>query len=96
MNLLFASNAFDGQVYAIDPSDGAELYDFSTNDSGSGSAYIFKRSGTSWAQQAKVTAADAAAEDVFGGAVAINGDYAIVGAVYEVAPGTGLPTCILT
>ncbi len=46
----------------------------------SGSAYIFVRSGTSWSQQAKLTASDAAAGDNFGDRVSISGDYAIVSA----------------
>ena len=48
----------------------------------SGSAYVFVRSGTNWAQQAKLTASDAAIGDKFGWAVAISGDTAVVGA-YE-------------
>ncbi len=47
---------------------------------GSGSAYIFKRDGTAWTEQAKITASDAAANDIFGTSVAISGDYAVVGA----------------
>ena len=47
---------------------------------GSGSAYIFVRSGTNWTQQAKLTASDAAEGDHFGTSVSISGDYAIVGA----------------
>jgi hypothetical protein len=50
------------------------------DDSGKGSAYIFKRDGTSWSQQAKLTASDGAADDLFGYSVSISGDYAIVGA----------------
>ncbi|MBU1941896.1 MAG: FG-GAP repeat protein, partial [Candidatus Thermoplasmatota archaeon] len=52
------------------------------DDSGanSGSAYIFYRTGTIWSQQAKLTAADAATGDQFGKSVAIDGEYAIVGA----------------
>ncbi|MHC4144595.1 MAG: C10 family peptidase [Planctomycetota bacterium] len=46
----------------------------------SGSAYIFRREGTNWGQQAKLTAFDCAYDDHFGGAVAIDGDYAIIGA----------------
>jgi FG-GAP repeat/Bacterial TSP3 repeat len=46
----------------------------------SGSAYVFVRSGTSWSQQAKLTAADAATADLFGGRVAIAGDIAVVSA----------------
>jgi hypothetical protein len=45
-----------------------------------GSAYIFFRTGTSWAQQQKLTASDGAAGDFFGFDVAISGDFAIVGA----------------
>ncbi len=53
-----------------------------SNDAGtnSGAAYIFYRSGTTWTQQAKLVAADAAAFDYFGKSVAIDGEYAIVGA----------------
>jgi hypothetical protein len=47
---------------------------------GSGSAYIFKRYGTSWVQQAKLTASDGTDGDFFGWSVSISGDYAIVGA----------------
>lgn len=50
------------------------------NGSASGSAYIFKRSGTTWSQQAKLTASDGAAGDEFGYFVSISGDYAVVGA----------------
>ncbi|MGJ8724877.1 MAG: hypothetical protein ACSHYB_10005 [Roseibacillus sp.] len=57
---------------------GARLND--DNGSFSGSAYVFNRSGSSWAQQAKLTASDAAAGDNFGISVAISGDSAVVGA----------------
>ncbi len=46
----------------------------------SGSAYIFQYEGTSWSQQAKLTANDAAAVDHFGRAVSIDGNTAIIGA----------------
>jgi len=45
-----------------------------------GSAYIFKREGVNWTEQAILNAGDGAAVDRFGGAVSISGDYAIVGA----------------
>ena len=48
-----------------------------------GSAYIFKRTGTTWAQEAKIVAADRAADDRFGYSVAISGDYVVVGAYFE-------------
>ena len=40
----------------------------------SGSAYVYTRSGTIWNEQAKLTASDGAANDEFGGKVAISGD----------------------
>jgi hypothetical protein len=45
-----------------------------------GSAYIFTRSGTTWTQQAKLTAGDGAAYDSFGFSVALSGNTALVGA----------------
>jgi predicted acyltransferase (DUF342 family) len=45
----------------------------------SGSAYIFKRNGSMWNQQTKLTASDAASNDYFGNSVSIYGDYALVG-----------------
>jgi hypothetical protein len=45
-----------------------------------GSAYVFTRSGSTWTQQAKLTASDAAAGDLFGDPVSVSGDTAVVGA----------------
>jgi len=50
---------------------------------GSGSAYIFKRNGTTWVEQQKITALDANSDDNFGTSVAISGDYIVVGAIYD-------------
>jgi len=47
----------------------------------SGSVYVFGRSGTTWTQQAKLLASDAAAGDQLGASVAIAGDTAAAGAV---------------
>ena len=47
----------------------------------SGSVYAFQRDGTTWTEVFKLTAADAGAGDVFGRALAISGNRAIVGAV---------------
>jgi uncharacterized repeat protein (TIGR01451 family) len=49
-------------------------------NSNQGAAYVFVRSGAAWAMQARLTASDGAADDVFGEAVAIDGDTAVVGA----------------
>ena len=48
--------------------------------SSSGSAYIFKRDGTTWTQQAKLVASDGASSDYFGNCVSISGDYVVIGA----------------
>ena len=45
-----------------------------------GAAYVFKRVGGNWTEQAKLTADDGAKEDEFGQAVAVSGYYAVVGA----------------
>ncbi|MGH2830101.1 MAG: Ig-like domain-containing protein, partial [Actinomycetota bacterium] len=51
--------------------------------SASGSAYVFVRSGSTWTQQAKLTASDAAAFDRFGISVSVTGDTAVVGSPFE-------------
>ena len=58
-------------------------YAKTTNNTGQGAAYIFYRSGTSWTQQAKLNASDAAASDAYSYSVDIDGDYAIVGSLNE-------------
>jgi hypothetical protein len=52
------------------------------NDSadGSGAAYVFVRSGTTWTQQAYLKASNTGGGDLFGVSVAISGDTAVVGA----------------
>ncbi len=53
------------------------------DDSGeaSGSAYVYYYQGTSWVEEAKLTASDAALGDSFGGAVSISGHRVVVGAM---------------
>ena len=53
------------------------------NGISSGSAYLFKRTGTTWAQEAKLLASDGAADDIFGYSISISGDYAVVGAQWD-------------
>jgi|GEM_PF-574380 len=50
------------------------------NGGNSGSAYIFHRSGDTWVAQIKLLPSDGYSSDYFGNSVAIDGDYAIVGA----------------
>jgi hypothetical protein len=46
-----------------------------------GAAYVFVRNGSTWSQQARLVASDGAPSDVFGNAVALNGNMAFVGAL---------------
>ena len=78
--------AVDAFGYSVSISgDYAVVGAFLDDDSGSssGSAYIFKRVGESWAQEAKLLPADGAASDKFGRSVSISGDYAVVGAFFD-------------
>ena len=69
------SVAIDGDTALI----GADGDD--TGGADAGAAYIFTRSDTGWSQQAKIVADGGSPSDYFGGAVAIDGDTALIGAV---------------
>jgi FG-GAP repeat len=47
-----------------------------------GAAYVFVRSGSTWAEQGKLTYSGGKFNDYFGNSVSISGDYAIAGAPY--------------
>jgi len=53
------------------------------SNSASGAVYVYKRTGTSWAQEAYVKAANNDASDKFGYSVALDGDTLAVGATEE-------------
>ena len=53
------------------------------NSTNSGAVYVYKRTGTSWAQEAYVKAANNGADDYFGYSVALDGDTLAVGAYKE-------------
>ena len=78
---LVASDAAENDYMAVVAIDGdtivAGAYQKNSN---AGAAYIFTRSGTTWSQQAKLVASDAAAGDFFGFSTAIDGDDVVVGA----------------
>ena len=73
----FCSVAIDGNTIVV----GA----FQDDSGGSGSAYVLRTSdgGATYDEVAKLTAADAAAEDLFGFSVAIDGNTVVVGARYD-------------
>jgi len=57
--------------------------DSNARGSSAGAVYIFKRSGSSWTQQAKLIASDGSKSDYFGVATAIDGNHLVVGASYD-------------
>lgn len=60
------------------------------NAPGSGAAYVFTRSGTTWSQQAYLKASNTDAADWFGYSVAIDSDTIVVGAPCEDSNTTGV------
>lgn len=48
-----------------------------------GAAYVFVRNGENWTQQAKLVNSSGAVRDYFGTSLALSGDTAIVGGIYE-------------
>lgn len=60
---------------------GAQLDD--DDGSASGAAYVFVRNGGVWTEEAKLTASDAAAGDLFGSSVGISGARLVVGAFQD-------------
>ena len=82
---LTASDAAEFDQFGFSVSISGDLaivgaFPGSSSRSASGSAYIFRRDGGTWSQEEKLTASDAAAVDLFGTSVSIDGDLAIVGA----------------
>ncbi|MBK9736477.1 MAG: FG-GAP repeat protein [Saprospiraceae bacterium] len=78
-NDLFGSSVSISGDYAI---VGTPFKDVGGNPN-QGKVYIFKRSGTSWTEQASIVAADGGTDDSFGRSVSISGDYAIVGTPFK-------------
>ena len=53
-----------------------------------GAVYVFKRSGSSWSQEAKLTASDKVAHAQFGSSLSLVGDTLLIGAPQDHLPGT--------
>ncbi|WP_345840352.1 FG-GAP repeat protein [Leptospira levettii] len=58
--------------------------------SASGAAYVYRRTGSTWAEEAYLKAPNADANDQFGNAVAIDGDTIVVGAFSEASNQTAI------
>jgi lipopolysaccharide export system protein LptA len=86
--ILIASDkaASDQFGYSVSISGDVAIVGANLADTGgttdAGKAYIFRYNGTSWVQEAILTASDKAAGDYFGNSVSISGNVAIVGATY--------------
>ena len=88
---LTASDAAAGDVFGARASNtsldgntaiiGAYLDDDAGNSSGS--AYVFVKDETGWSEQAKLTASDAAANDLFGQAVSIASSTVAIGSYFD-------------
>ena len=71
---------FGGSVAMDGNTDIISAHGDDDNGEGSGSAYVFTRSGGTWSEQAKLLASDGYTGDWFGSSVAVDGNTAIVGA----------------
>jgi hypothetical protein len=56
----------------------------------SGAAYVFRRTGTTWHQEAYVKASNTGDNDSFGYSVAVSGDTVAVGALWEASDARGI------
>lgn len=75
-----SSVAIDGDTAVV----GADTHDLGSGGKNSGAAYVFTRAGSSWTQEAELAPSDhSIGGDCFGWTVDIDGDTAVVGAVYR-------------
>jgi hypothetical protein len=63
------------------------LFDAHAGGFQAGSAYLFARSGSTWTEELKLTASDAAAQDWFGASCALDGDTAVIAASSDIVAG---------
>jgi uncharacterized repeat protein (TIGR03803 family) len=73
--------ADDGLGYSVAVSGSTVVAGAPGKNSSTGAAYVFVRSGTTWTQQAELTASDGAPQDAFGTSVASSGSTAVAGAL---------------
>jgi alpha-tubulin suppressor-like RCC1 family protein len=85
---LQAANVVPGELFGNSASISGDTIVIGTNDQNPfvidpGSAYVFRRSGSVWSQQAKLVASDAVPGDEFGAQVSVSGDTIVVGAPFK-------------
>lgn len=74
------SVAIDGDVIAVGAERGSKPASMTPAQADSGAVYVFRRVGTTWPMDAKLTASNGIDFDGFGETVAVHGDDIIVGA----------------
>ncbi|NND70509.1 MAG: T9SS type A sorting domain-containing protein [Rhodothermales bacterium] len=74
---------FDSFIYGDFAIAGAAFEDHSDQKVDAGAAYIFHFDGTSWAEQARLTASDSEEDDQFGWTVSITDSVAVVGSTWD-------------
>lgn len=89
--------AIDGDVLVVGaPDEDSALFGVHatpSNDNAaldSGAAYVFRRSGNTWSQEAYLKAANTGAGDAFGFSVAVSGSRIVVGAFHEASSYRGV------
>jgi hypothetical protein len=90
---LYAPDAAASDFFGVDlalSGDSIVVGSYLDDDrgSGSGSAYVFRRTTAGWTQEAKLVASDGAANDLFGWHVALEGPQALVGSLQSDALGS--------
>jgi hypothetical protein len=81
--LVVGANYEDSTQTTITNGTGASSVNSSTTSANSGAVYVYKRSGTSWAQEAYIKAANNNEQDKFGFNVSLDNDTLAVGAPTE-------------
>jgi hypothetical protein len=81
---LVPSDGADGDQFGfrVAVSGSTAVVGAAVHDGSRGAAYVFKRTGSGWAQSAELTASDAKPNDLFGASVAISGSTIVVGSEY--------------
>lgn len=78
-------------AYAEDSASIAVNQDPNNNNANhSGAVYVYRRTGTTWAQEAYVKASNTGQQDSFGFTVALSGNTLAVGAFGEASPASGI------
>jgi hypothetical protein len=80
---------FDHFGKSVAINGGTAVVGANDTNASTGSAYVFVRTGSTWTQQAELTASDGMVTDGFGLSVAVSGDTALVGAPSDDVDGGG-------